>query len=72
MTEIFYSTRYYNIDHSTFGGIIYLSDFSTDYRGKNNTDGSSIAKRISSDKKFDKQCRSNRENRQNYGGKINA
>lgn len=52
---------FYEVDHTTFGGIIYLSDFETDYKGKNNANGSTIAKRIISDKKFDKQCRKNRE-----------
>lgn len=32
-----------------FGGIIYPSDFNTDYRGKDNTNGSNIASRIISD-----------------------
>lgn len=63
MTEI-YTTEKYNVDHSTFGGIIYQSDFETDYRGKDNNNGSSIAQRIVSDLKFDEQCRKNIENRE--------
>lgn len=63
MTENFYNTGTYKSDHSTFGGLIYLSDFETDYRGKNNNHGSSIAQRIVSDKKFDDQCKRNIENR---------
>lgn len=51
------------IDHATFGGIIYPSDFNTDYRGKDNTYGSQIAQRIISDRKFDQQCRRNIEER---------
>ncbi len=63
MTD-FYTTGNYKIDHSTFGGRIYLSDFETDYRGKDNNNGSSIAQRIVSDLKFDEQCRKNIENRE--------
>ncbi len=62
MTD-FYTTGNYNVDHSTFGGKIYLSDFETDYRGKDNNNGSSIAQRIVSDLIFDEQCRKNIENR---------
>ena len=36
-----------------FGGIIYPSDFNTDYRGKNNINGSTIASRIMSDWNWD-------------------
>jgi len=64
MTKNFYTTRRYNIDHTTFGGEIYLSDFETDYRGKDNKNGSSIAQRIVSDLRFDEQCRKNIENRE--------
>ncbi len=64
MTENFYTTRKFNVDHSTFGGIIYLSDFETYHRGKDNNNGSTIASRISSDWKFDEQCRKNIENRE--------
>lgn len=52
----FYYTENFNINHSTYGGEIYLSDFETDYRGKNNTNGSMIAKRIEKDFRFDKEC----------------
>lgn len=61
MPETFYRTGNYKASHTTFGGIICLSDFNTDYRGKNNTNGSPIAHRIINDSKFDKQCRKNRE-----------
>ncbi len=64
MTENIYTTGNYKIDHSTFGGIIYQSDFETDYRGQDNNNGSSIAQRIVSDLKFDEQCRKNIENRE--------
>lgn len=72
MTETFYRTENYKVDHTQFGGIILPSDFNTDYRGKDNVNGSTIAKRIISDKKFDQQCRKNKVNQQNYGGNKNA
>jgi len=63
MTNL-YTTENYKVDHSTFGGRIYLSDFETDYRGKDNNNGSSIAQRIASDLQFDEHCRKNIENRE--------
>ncbi len=57
----YYTTRNYKPDHSTFGGIIYQSDFETDYRGKDNKNGSTIAQRIVSDHGFDERCRKNIE-----------
>lgn len=51
----------YKVDYTKFGGHIYSSDFNTDNRGKNNTNGSPIAHRIFNDSKFDKQCKKNRE-----------
>lgn len=62
MTEKFYR-KTYGHDNTCFGGRIYLSDFETDYRGNDNTHGSSIAQRIMSDWRFDKQCKQNAENR---------
>ncbi len=64
MTENFYTTRKFNVYHSTFGGFIYQSDFETDYRGKDSNNGSSIAQRIVSDLRFDEHCRKNIENRE--------
>lgn len=61
MTETFCNTSTYQVDHSTFGGLIYLSDFETDYRGNDSNNGSSIASRIACDWKFDNQCKKNRE-----------
>lgn len=49
-------------NNCTFGGIIYYSDFNTDYRRENNNNGSSIAQRIISDKSFDIKCRNNIKN----------
>lgn len=62
MTETFYKTGNYNTDPTRFGGIIYYSDFNTDFREKDNTNGSEIARRIMSDRKFDMQCKRNIEN----------
>ena len=62
MTETFYKTENYNTDPTRFGGIIYYSDFNTDFRGKDNTNGSEIAKRIISDWVFDMECKCNIEN----------
>lgn len=57
-----YKTEIHKIDHTTFGGIIYQSDFYTNYRGKDNTKGSCIAQHIVEDWNFDKRCKENREN----------
>lgn len=53
----------YEADHSKFGGIIYPSDFNTDYRGNSKSNSSTIAQRIARDWIFDMQCRKNLENR---------
>ncbi len=44
-----YTTKTYDKEHIHFGGIIYLSDFNTDCKGKDNTKGSPIASRIELD-----------------------
>ena len=62
MTETFYKTGNYNTDPTKFGGVIYYSDFNTDFRGKDNTNGSEIARRIISDWVFDMECKHNIEN----------
>lgn len=59
MTQKINRYKTYEVDHTKFGGIIYPSDFSTDYRGKDNSDGSTIANRIARDKRFNEQCRRN-------------
>ena len=59
----------YKIDYTTFGGIICPSDYNTELRGKLNTKGSPIAKRIMSDNKFDIQCRRNIDFRTRKGDK---
>lgn len=61
----------YKVNHSTFGGLIFPSDFNTDYRGKNNDHGSPIAKRIIQDNNFDMQCGKNLKFKFNYGGAKN-
>lgn len=49
----------------TYGGAIYESDFCTDFANYNTKDkGSSIAKRIQSDLRFDEQCKKNYKNRE--------
>ena len=62
MTETFYRTGNYSTDPTIFGGLIYYSDFNTDFRGKDNTNGSEIARRIISDWVFDMECKRNIEN----------
>lgn len=69
-----YKTNRYGIyeaDHTKFGGIIYQSDFNTDYRGKDNTKGSTIASRIEADcrreEKLWKKERTNKERIKSYG-----
>lgn len=56
----------YKVDHTRFGGTIYLGDFETDYRGDNH-ELSTIAQRIALDMKFDEQCKKNAHNRDKYG-----
>ena len=55
MTETFYRVRSYKTDRSEFGGIIYQSDFNTNSRGQQSQNGSDIAKRIMSDRKWMKE-----------------
>ncbi len=52
-------TTTYKTNHNTFGGVIYQSDFCTDYETTHN-----IAARIVSDWSFDKQCERNIELRE--------
>ena len=61
MTGIANRYGIYEVDHTTFGGLVYASDFNTDYRRDNNN-GSPIAQRIISDRNFDKKCRNNIKN----------
>jgi len=60
----------YEVDYTKFGGVIYPSDFNTDYRGKDNTNGSPIANRIAKDNQLDKQWQKNakdKERNKQYG-----
>ena len=61
----------YEVDHTKFGGVIYPSDFNTDYRGKDNTNGSQIASRIETDRRREeelwKKDREGIERNKNYG-----
>lgn len=61
MTGTHYKTRIHKIDHTTFGGIINPSDYSTEIGRKSNIKGSPIASHIISDRNFDKQCKRNLE-----------
>lgn len=75
MTEKLNKIGIYKVDHTQFGGIVLPSDFNTDYRGKDNLNGSTIAQRIACDQKFDNQCRKylldNQEYRRNKNDKRN-
>lgn len=70
MTKILYKNRNYKPDHTRFGGLIYLSDFQTDHKGRDHINGSSIASRIARDQRFDEECKKNIIFRQN--GEENA
>ena len=77
MAKISYKTENYKTDHTKFGGLIYLSDLQTDHKGRDNTNGSSIANRIARDQRFDEECKKNiifrkngEENTGEGGGQI--
>ena len=59
MTRNYYTTRNYEINHTTFG------DVNTEFRKDNSKskECSSIATRIISDWRIDEECRKNIENR---------
>lgn len=59
-------TGTHNVNHSTFGGIIYPSDFNTNHAQKGSCMTSSIAKRIVGDWIFDRQCRVSEDNARDY------
>lgn len=56
----------YEADHTKFGGLIYPSDFNTDYRGNENANGSQIAIRIEADRRREEKLW-NKERNKNYG-----
>lgn len=62
MTGITNRYGIYEVDHTTFGGIITLSDFFTNCSGKSNT-RSPIAARIEQDRNFDRMCQRNTLNK---------
>lgn len=68
MTGTIKKNRYgiYETDHTRFGGKIYQSDFSTDYRGKDNNNGSQIASRIASDFQWEKKMLETKERNKSY------
>ena len=59
MTNKSYYTKKFDKEHIHFGGNIYLSDFNTDYRNKNNN-GASIASRIETDMRWEKKLLENK------------
>ncbi len=70
MTD-FYKIRTdtYDKEHIHFGGVIYLSDFNTDHRGKDNINGSSIASRIEADLRRENVIKNALKGRNNTYGK---
>lgn len=61
----------YEVDHTKFGGLIFPSDFNTNYREKTNTYGSQIASRIEADQRREEKLwgknREGIERNKNYG-----
>ena len=66
MPKEFYKTGNYEVNHTTFGGLIYASDFCTNHSGSSDTKGSVIADRIISDWKFDESCKKKTNNITNW------
>lgn len=56
----------YEVDRTKFGGLIFPSDFNTDYRGKDSTHGSQIASRIEADRQREEKLW-RKERNKNYG-----
>lgn len=67
MTGIFIKTERFDKEHRHLGGKIYLSDFNTDYRGNDNTNGSTIASRIAADFQWEKKILEIKERNKCYG-----
>ena len=63
MTKKNYLTETYDKEHIHFGGIIYPSDFNTDYRGHDNANGSPIASRIASDLRWEEKTLKKKTNK---------
>lgn len=66
MTGTFIKTERFDKEHIHLGGKIYQSDFNTDYRGKDNTNGSIIASRIAADFQWEKKILGNIEKNKQY------
>lgn len=60
-TRTICNTFKHTYQSNTFGGIIYESDFDTEYRVQEANGSSFIASRIASSWKFDQQCLRNSE-----------
>lgn len=69
MTGTINKNRYgiYKADHTRFGGKIYQSDFNTNYRDKDNTNGSIIASRIAADFQWEEKMLRNKKRSEKYG-----
>lgn len=61
MTGIFIKTERFDKEHRHLGGKICPSDFNTDYRGKDYTNGSDIASRIAADFQWEKKILENKK-----------
>lgn len=64
MNELLHRTPINQKDPSTYGGLIYPSDFNTNFRANGNAGSSAIAARILSDQRFDMQCRKKQEEKE--------
>lgn len=62
MTETYYRTGNYKVDHTTFGGELSLFDF------EGHRTLSNMAEKIASDLRFNEMCRKNWENNKNKKG----
>lgn len=66
MARTFIKTERFDKEHIHLGGKICLSDFNTNYRGKNNLNSSIIASRIAADFQWEKNMLSNIEKNKQY------
>ncbi len=63
------TNTYLNRKHRTYGGVINVESFNTEYRGFSTM--SDIAGRILSDIRFDEECRKNTDNRDKQSLTLN-
>lgn len=61
MKKNYYEAELHTENHTTFGGVIYPSDFEPECKKEYKRTGSDIARRIISDWSFDRQCGQNIE-----------